>query len=397
MELLIVFQQILNLQELIVTDVKISENSIDIDCCSIFEEAICPCCLKKQNSVNQEYTRKVCDLPISGKKVFLHIKERQFYCPDCNRFFSERFSFVEKNGHFTDRFEKHLFLQIKQSSINQVIAIEDLCWKTANDIIKRQSKRQLNSTSLFDNVRYIGMDEFALKKGHKNFATVIVDLGKLCIIDVLPYREMSKLIAYFRTKGQAWCAQIQVFCSDMWDGFITTAKTVFPNAEIVVDRFHFFKQINHAVDNQRKALRKEFKEHEELKYIKYLLLMNYSNLDSDQRAKLDKAFEIVPILKDVHTAKEDLRKIFEQDIDKQQAEKKIDEWTEKVKMLNNKYLNIFIKTLTNWKSYVLNYFTTRLTTSIIEGMNNKIKMIKRLGFGFTNFTNFKIRIMIAFE
>lgn len=397
MELEIAFQQILNLDELIVTEVRISATQIDIYCCSAFEQAICPSCLQKQTSVNQTYTREVRDLSISEKKVLLHITERQFVCRDCNRYFMESFSFVGKNEHFTDRYQKRIFQQIKQCSINQVIAIEDICWKTANAIFEQQAKKQFAQNDAFKDVRCIGLDEFSLKKGHKDFATVVVDLEKCSVITVLPYRQKEKLIEYFEKKGHKWCSQIENFCSDMWDGFVNTAKQVFPNAQIIIDRFHFFKQINQAVDNQRKNLRKEFKEEDDLKNTKYLLLRNYHDLTQEQKTSLDKAFEIAPTLKQIHTAKEDLRKIFEQDIDKQQAQEKIDHWTKDAQKLNNKYLNKFLTTLDNWKSFILNYFDTRLTTSIIEGMNNKIKMLKRMGFGFTNFSNFRTRILVAFS
>jgi len=397
MELEIAFQQILNLNELIVTSVTMSETRIDIECCSAFEEAICPSCLKKQKSVNQTYTREVRDLAISEKKVFLHITERQFYCSDCDRYFMERFSFVDKNEHFTERYQKRIFQQIKQCSISQVIVIEDICWKTANAIFERQSDKQLIGNENFRQVKFIGLDEFSLKKGHKDFATVVVDLERYSVITVLPYREKDKLVKYFQSKGKDWCSGVELFCSDMWDGFVNMAKEVFPKAEITIDRFHFFKQVNQAVDNQRKSLRKDFKEEEDLKNIKYLLLRNYDTLTKEQQNKLERAFQVAPVLKDIHSAKENLRKIFEQDIDKQQATQKIDEWTENAKKLNNKYLNKFINTLNNWKAYILNYFCTRLTTSIIEGMNNKIKMIKRMGFGFTNFANFRLRILAAFN
>jgi transposase len=278
-----------------------------------------------------------------------------------------------------------------------VIPIEDICWKTANKIFEKQAKTQAHENEAFKMVRYIGLDEFSLKKGHQDFVTVFVDLERHRLITILPYHQKDKLIEYFQNKGAEWCSQIEVFCSDMWDGFINTAKTVFTKAQIVIDRFHFFNQMNQALDSERKVLRKNFKEEADLKNIKYSLLRNYDELSSNQKQMLAKAFQIAPSLKQLHTAKEELRKIFEQEIDKEQAEQKIEDWKEKAQKLENKYLNKFIKTLNNWKPYLLNYFDTRLTTSIIEGMNNKIKMIKRMGFGFTNFTNFKTRILVAFS
>ena len=336
-------------------------------------------------------------MPISGKKVYLNLEERQFYCSDCSRYFYESFSFLDKSAHFTNRYRKHLYNQIVQSSINQVIAIEDICWKTANNLFVKEARKQIAISAKFKTVKYLGIDEFALKKGHKDFATVLVDLQRHCVLEILPYRQKAKLITFFKGKGEQWCSNIAVFCSDMWDGFINTAKETFLNAEIIVDRFHFFNQINTALDSQRKALRKSFKDEQSLKYSKWILLKNNQNLIHPEKQRLELALNFSQDLKNIYEAKENLRAIFEQKIEIKEAQKSIENWVEKVSNLNNRYLNRFLKTLNNWKEYVLNYFRTRLTTSIVEGINNKIKMIKRRAFGFNNFSNFRYRILAAFE
>ncbi len=141
------------------------------------------------------------------------------------------------------------------------------------------------------------MDEFAIKKGHRDYATVIVDLELVEIVDILEYREQAKLIEYFKNKGAVWCEQIAVFCSDMWPGFINTARAVFPHATVVVDQFHFVDYLNKAVDGQRKSLRRQFKGHEELKRLKWALLKKAENLTPNQKKQLDRAFLLSPELK----------------------------------------------------------------------------------------------------
>jgi transposase len=393
----LVLQMILNLPDVIVTRVEIGEKCIEVYISSAYSESLCPLCMHKVSQINQIYERLIRDLPISGKEVYLHLEERQFVCKGCNRYFSEGFSFVNKHSHHTERYGRYLYEQIRISSIQEVIELEDICWKTAQEIFKKESEKVLSGTKGFLEVRRIGIDEFALKKGHKNYATVLIDLDRLCVLEVLPYREQALLMTYFKQKGQVWCEQIEVFCSDMWDGFVGTAKRVFPHAEIVIDRFHFFKHLNQALDNERKALRKTLKGEEKLKHIKWALLKNYQSLNPQEKQSLDLAFKIAPSLQKVHQAKEELRQIFEQDLQKQQAQTLIDQWAIKAFELNNVFLNAFINTLNYWKDYILNYFNTRLTTSIVEGFNNKIKMIKRRGFGFRNFDNFKYRIFAAFQ
>ncbi len=393
----IVFQQILNLNELIVTYVYTENQRINIYCCSAFNESLCPCCLGKCTRVNQKYRKLLRDLSISGKAVYLHLESRQFHCPDCNRFFTEGFSFAPKHSHYTDRYMDYLFLRVRHSSAKQAGVEEDICWKTVNRIFNDRASNSLATKEDISKVKALGIDEFSLKKGHRDFAAVIVDLENLRVTEVLPYRDKARLIKYFRKQGKAWCEGIEVFCSDMWEGFINGAREVFPNAEVVVDRFHFFMHMNRALDNQRKELRRKQKDREELKHIKWLLLKNFGELPESERETVEAAFDAAPELKDLHGLKEGLREIFEKDIEKKEAETLLSQWSDRAKSLKNKYMDKFISTFENWKDHLINYFRTRLTTSIVEGMNNKIKVIKRQGFGFRNFGNFRLRILAAFD
>jgi transposase len=390
------FEQILDLKEVQIDAVHIEETSIHIHCSSIVEESLCPSCLKKQRAVNQTYERKIRDLAITGREVYLHLTERQFYCPDCKRHFSERFGFVESGRSMTKRYEKYVYGLCKGSTLQQVSGQENIIWNTLDEIFKRNAKKEVSQLQSARKVKVLGMDEFSLKKGHKDFATVIVDLERVEIIDVLEYREKDKLIEYFNNKSKQWREGIEVFCSDMWDGFISTAKEVFPNATIIVDRFHFFSHLNKAIDNQRKQLRKLFKDNEDFKSLKWALLKNKLELSSEEKRKLRRAFAISPELEAIYEHKEELRSIFERDLSRKEAEIMIEQWLKKANSLNNKYLNRFIKTFTNWKNYVLNYFPRRFTTSTIEGINNTIKTIKRMCYGFRNFESFRYRILLNF-
>src|SRR5512147_41614 len=392
-----VFEQILGFKEICVDQVELQEKRINIYCSSTLKESLCPTCLKKRQQVNQTYQRPIRDLSITGKEVYLYLTQRQFYCPDCDRYFTERFSFVESSKTMTKRYEKYVYELCKNTTLQKVSAQENIVWNTLDDIFKRYSEKELNQARKESSkVRVVGMDEFAMKKGHKDFATVIVDLEHIEIIDILDYRDKEKLINYFNQKGLQWCHQVEVFCSDMWEGFISTAQAVFPQAVIVVDRFHFFQYMNKAVDNQRKHLRKMCKDYDEFKHLKWALLKNRSALTEDEKKKLKQAFFLSPELKALYEQKEKLRDIFEQHLTKEQAQQQIDQWIENAKKLNNKYLNNCLKTFNNSKDYVLNYFTYRFTTSLIEGINNSIKTIKRMCFGFRNFQNFKNRVLLSF-
>jgi transposase len=390
-----VLEMILGIKEIQVDRFDVQDRSLHIHCSSIFEEALCPHCLKKRQVINQTYVRQFRDLPIAGKEVYLHLSQRQFYCPDCDRHFNERFNFVDPKRTMTRRYERHVYECCKASTIQKISAQENLVWQTVNEICQRGARKELEERPV-SKVRAVGMDEFAIKKGHRDYATVIVDLERVEIIDILEYRDQEKLIEYFKSRGAEWCEGIEVFCSDMWQGFINTARAVFPHATVVVDRFHFFSYLNKAVDSQRKSLRRQFKDQEDFKRLKWALLKNAENLTPDQKKKRDRAFLLAPPLKLIYEHKEKFRAIFNQNLTREQGEIELNKWIEEAKKMKNNHLNKFLYMLNNWKEYVLNYFVHRVTTSVIEGINNSIKTIKRMGYGFRNFANFKQRVLISF-
>ena len=390
-----VFELILGIKEIRVDRVVWQDQSLHIYCRSIFEEALCPKCLKKTPVINQTYERQFRDLPITGKEVYLHLSQRQFYCPDCHRHFNERFNFVDPKRTMTRRYERYVYECCKASTIQKISTQENLVWRTVNEICQRGARRELDERPA-SKVRVIGMDEFAIKKGHRDYATVVVDLERVEIIDILEYRDQEKLIEYFRNKEMGWCEKIEVFCSDMWQGFLHTAKVAFPNATLVVDRFHFFSYLNKALDNERKSLRRQFKDQNDFKRLKWALLKNAEDLTGDQKKKLARAFWLAPSLQLLHEHKERFRSIFDQRLTREQGEIELNQWIEQAKKMKNKHLNNFLSMLNAWKDYVLNYFAHRYTTSVIEGINNAIKTVKRMGYGFRNFVNFKQRILISF-
>ena len=139
-----------------------------------------------------------------------------------------------------------------------------------------------------------------------------------------------------------------------------------------------------------------FKDQEEFKHLKWALLKNAENLTADQKKKLDRALLWSPPLKLIYDHKERFRAIFNQKLTREQGEIELNKWIEEAEKMKNKHLNKFLNTLNNWKDYILNYFIHRVTTSVIEGINNSIKTVKRMGYGFRNFANFKQRVLISF-
>ena len=134
------------------------------------------------------------------------------------------------------------------------------------------------------------------------------------------------------------------------------------------------------------------------KKVKWLFLKNKENLSLEQREQLDDLLSNPDyiLLKQAYEAKEDFRAILEQDIDPKQADEKMTDWVIQVMQKQNKYLDKFIKTFSNWYEYILNYFNGKWSNGIVEGINNRIKMMKRRAFGYRDFPAFRTRVLVEF-
>jgi transposase len=395
-----VLEKILGLQVIKITKVEEIDSIYHIYCESKEAVGLCPNCGKLITSTPKDSNiRHIRDLNIIDKKVILHLTTKQYVCKDCNRHFYERFWFVESGSEMTIRLEDFLYRMVHGADLTYVAHKYEIGWKTINRLFHKYSTREVSAhiERSEQAVTQIAMDEIALHKGHRDFVVVIIDLVHKVIIDILENREKTSLIAYFKGKGLGFCNKIKVFCSDMWDGYLNTAKEVFPNAAIVVDRFHFFSYCNAALETARKYYKKELKEQvEDLRGLRFTLLKNTDKLSEKEQVQLDKIFEQEKYLdlKKTYDARNDFRAILEQKITSQQAHILFQKWLNDHK--DNRFFFKFIKTFNNYYNYILNYFDYRVTTSVLEGFNNKLKMIKRRAFGFLNFDAFRAKAFIDF-
>ena len=165
LDLHIELEHLLDLPELEITLVEIEERRMTIHCRSRLGEALCPSCLKATKEVRRTYQRRIRDLSITGREVYLGVEVRQFYCFDCDRYFSERFCFVDPHRSYTQRYEAYLYVRGQGSTIRQVSLQENLLWEVVQDIFPRLAPRDIAHPTP---VRWLGLDELSLRKGPRN-------------------------------------------------------------------------------------------------------------------------------------------------------------------------------------------------------------------------------------
>jgi transposase len=243
------------------------------------------------------------------------------------------------------------------------------------------------------------VDEIAQHKGHGSYRLVISAPELGLVLDVLKERTKEALEAWLDQRGAEWCAQVEVLCADMWDAYHTVAAVKLPNAKRVVDRFHVMKNLNEALSKARRSIQNQADETTKalLKGCRWWLVRNKENLDEEDRAGLEQALAASPELKACYQLKEDFRTWFNQASDPKKAEQELLEWIQRVEESGFRALKAFVKTLLNWKEAILNYFDGRHTNGFAEGVNLKIRLIHRRAFGYRNFDQFRLHILVAFD
>jgi transposase len=244
----------------------------------------------------------------------------------------------------------------------------------------------------------ICLDEITLHKGHGKYILVISAPELGLVLDVLADRSKEKLLAWFEERGKEWREGVEVACLDMWDAYQEAAAEKLPNARRVVDRFHVMKNLNDALTKARRAIQSAADEASKalLKGCRWLLVKNHENLTNEEQEKLSGMFATSPELCACYTLKEDFRALFNQSLDKKEAEKQLLAWVAKVEASPFKALKKFVGTLRNWWQQILNYFVGRFNNGFAEGVNLKIKMLNRRGFGYRNFNSFRLHVLVAF-
>lgn len=219
------------------------------------------------------------------------------------------------------------------------------------------------------------------------------------VLDVLPDRNKETLLKWLDERGIEWCAAVQYACSDMWDAYQQAAEQKLPNAHRVVDRFHVMKNLNDALTKVRRAIQKDADEKtkELLKGCRWLLVKNRENLSEEQEKQLAGMLEASPELKQCYELKEAFRDLFNQNLTPKAAEKRLRRWIANVAATSFKALHSFVITLQNWWQQILNYFDGRFNNGFAEGVNLKIKMLNRRGYGYRNFNSFRLHVLVAFD
>jgi transposase len=206
-------------------------------------------------------------------------------------------------------------------------------------------------------------------------------------LEIIEGREGKELIEVLSEQALEVREGVKEVSVDMWAGFPKVIEKIFPNALIVYDRFHVMQQINRELNKLRKLMKVTGRN------VKFLLLKNRDDLKNEDREKLDKILIEHPCLQIAYEIKEELREIYEKRQTVKGGKREIEKWLRTAGILYRKSS----QTIKSHLEGICNYFTNRTTNAVAEGMNTKIKLIMRQGYGFNNFDNFQLRLLADFD
>lgn len=213
-------------------------------------------------------------------------------------------------------------------------------------------------------------------------------------MDILPDRTQSHLSAYFREMNRSQRYRVKFFVCDMWQPYVDLAHAYFPNAKVIIDKYHFIRQVTWAIENVRKRLQKTMPVSLR-KYYKRshkLILTRYDKLKDENKKACDLMLLYNDDLRKAHMLKEWFYRICQ---NPKYSIQRVEfyEWIRNAEGSGIKEFEVCAATYRRWSEYILNAFKYGLTNGTTEGFNNKIKVLKRISYGIRDFDRFRTRIL----
>lgn len=332
-------------------------------------------------------------IPIGSKEVFLNAVVQRLECKRCGLIRQEHLSFAQEKKRFTRSLKRYILELSKIGTIKDVAEHLNVSWDTVKDVQKSHLKKYYSSPNL-KGVQHIAIDEFSVRKGHK-YMTVVLDLDTGIIIFVGEGKGAEALEPFWR-RVKRNSVNIRAVAIDMSPAYISAVINNLPQAKIVFDHFHVVKLFNDTLSNLRRELynhETELNKKRLLKGTRWLLLKNNKNLNDEREEgkRLEEALEINRPLAIAYYLKEELKLIWEQP-SKKEAEIFLGRWVAKAIASKIPRLKKFAHTLLAHRSGIFTWYDFPISTGPLEGINNKIKTMKRQAYGFRDNEFFKLKI-----
>jgi transposase len=315
-------------------------------------------------------------------------------CPVCGVVRQEHLPFAEHYKRHTRSFARYVVELSRIGTVKDVAQHLGVSWDLVREIQQQHLERSLATINL-RKLRYVGIDEFAVGKGHR-YVTVVLDMERGAVVHVAEGKGTDSVKPFLK-KMKRCGAEVEAFVTDMGRAFPAAVMEVFKGVDLVYDRFHVVKLMNEKLTDLRRDMQREaaeLLEKDTLKGTRWLLLKNPQNLNTDKGEweKLQEALTLNAPLAMAYYMKEDLRRFWDFP-NANQAEKHLDVWIRRAERSGIAVLKTMARTLQGNKRGLLNWYKHPISNGPLEGFNNKAQTMKRQAYGYRNMDFFKLKLM----
>lgn len=349
----------------------------------------CPSCKTVTDEIHDYRTQPVKDLSLLGCHLILFLRKKRYVCPCCGKRIAEVNTFLPRYQRMTSRMRQYII-----SRFSQV--------RTASSIAEECSCSITTAIRLFGSVSYpkpnlpqvIAIDEFKGNAGGHKFQCILTNPKKRNLLDIIENRTLETLCCYFNQFDKGQKKNVKYIVMDMSGEFRSMAKSIFPEARIVVDKFHVCRLVTWALERTRIQAQKNFEPGRRKYYKKsrWILLKRENKLKEEEKQQLEVMLSLSEEIRNAYLLKEKFYKIMDSK-DKETARQRLKEWNLYAGVVNLPEFNKVVTTLCNWSNEILEAFATGYSNGYTEGMNNKTKVLKRTCYGVRNFSRFRNRLL----
>lgn len=361
-------------------------------------ESVAPVCsacgMIHHSSVHSLGWLRVEDLPLCGKRVFLYVPKRKVHCPKDGKIRVEKFSWLR--GRFTTRFAEQVYRLTSittNAEAGWFLNLDDeTVYRIDRSMLEELARQKLSPVPA---PSAMSVDEVAWQKWHK-YVTNVVDLERRKVIWNHDGRGKSTLDAFFTALGEEKASKIEAVACDGARGFLSSIRQHAKNALTVLDHFHAKSYLNDALDTVRKEeLRKARMGKEtalaDLLHCRKKFILMQGTPSRRQRNVLEQLAELNDTVYRAVLLKEQFLEIYRSD-SHQAAQAGLRQWigaafASKIPAFVELGRKFFRK-----RHFILNFFLRRITSAISEGINNKIKRLKRMAYGYKDVAYFLLKI-----
>lgn len=346
-------------------------------------------------------------LPILERIVYIELKPKRYRCRYCDEgpTTTQRLAWHTLNSPHTKALDNWLLRMLINSTVSDVSQRCSIGYGAVEGTIRRLVNQRIDwsKVELFTT---LGLDEIALRKGHNHFVCVVTALNEqdeTIVLAILPDRCKQTLVGFLNGMPATLKQGIRQVCSDMYEGYLNAAVETLPSASVVIDRFHVAQHYNKAVDQLRKTTLSALKaslcdaSYRQLKGVMWPFRRHFWDLKDDQQNQLTELFLHAPELKSAWCLRHELFLIYESPLTPDEAGQAFDRWKQKVVEGGLSCFEGFIRLFDKHRGSILAYFDGRHTSGFVEGMNNKLKVIKRRCYGLLSADQLFQRVQIDLQ